>query len=148
MSFVIKLYKYNSPNNYINKDLTEVGSYSGTLKAETSILDPEITIESTANLSQANYMYIAEFHRYYYIKKIDSVSNKLWKFSCHVDVLMTYKPKILDHSAIIARQEKLWNMYINDGNTFKVTNQPHIVQKTFPYGFTGQEFVMLVSGGV
>ena len=147
MSLTVNLYKYNSPNNYINKSLTAVGSYTGTLKKETSILDPDITIESDNNLSQANYLYIAEFYRYYYIKKIDSVSNKLWRFTCHVDVLMTYKPNILAHSAIIGRQEKLWNMYINDGATFKVTNQPYIVQKTFPSGFTGQEFVMLVSGG-
>lgn len=142
----IKLYKYLSPNIYINKELQEVGSYDGTFREETSVLDPSFEIESDADLSQANYCYIEALHRYYYVTEIVAVTNKLWRFFCHVDVLMTYKPQILNHDAIIARQENQWNLLLNDGGTFKVQQNSRIIQKEFPNGFAGGSYVMIVSG--
>lgn len=142
----IKLYKYNSPNDYINKDLTGEKSYNGTFRNEVSVLDPIFEIESTDNLSTYNYCYIASLNRYYYITNIVAVTNKLWRIFCHVDVLMTYKPQILAHDAIIARQQNSWNLFLNDGNTFKVQQDARIIQKEFPNGFTGGTYVLLVSG--
>lgn len=78
--------------------------------------------------------------------EIVAVTNKLWRFFCHVDVLMTYKPQILDHDAIIARQENQWNLFLNDGGTFKVRQDSRIIQKEFPNGFSGGSYVMIVSG--
>lgn len=141
----IKLYKYNSPNYYINKDLIDVGSYDGTFRNEVSVLEPVFEIESTENLANANYCYIADLHRYYYVTNVVAVTDKLWRIYCHVDVLMTYKPKILDHEAIIARQENQWNLYLNDGDTFKVLQKRRIVQKQFPQGFSGGSYVLLVT---
>lgn len=143
----VKAYKYNSPNNFINKDLIDVATYTGTLRDETSVIDPIFEIESDSDLSQMNYIWIEELHRYYYVTNIVSVTAKLWRIYCHVDVLMTYKPTILGHDAVIARQEELYNLYLNDGSTFVVTQKSKVIQKTFPYGFTGSSYVMLVAGG-
>lgn len=142
----IKLYKYNSPNDYINKDLFAEKSYDGTFRNEVSVLDPIFEIESTDNLSTYNYCYILSLNRYYYITNIVAVTDKLWRIFCHVDVLMTYKPQILAHDAIIARQQNSWNLYLNDGNTFKVQQDAKIVQKEFPNGFSGGTYVLLVTG--
>lgn len=142
----IKLYKYNSPNDYINKDLFAEKSYDGTFRNEVSVLDPIFEIESTDNLSTYNYCYILSLNRYYYITNIVAVTDKLWRIFCHVDVLMTYKPQILAHDAIIARQQNEWNLYLNDGNTFKVQQDARIVQKEFPNGFSGGTYVLLVTG--
>lgn len=142
----VKAFKYNSPNFYINKDLTDVATYTGTLRAETSVLDPEFEIESANDLSQVNYIWINEFHRYYYVTDIVNVTNRLWRFKCHVDVLMTYKPQIKGHEAVIARQEGLYNLYLSDADTFKVLQKRKIVQKNFPLGFTGESYVLLVVG--
>ena len=63
-----------------------------------------------------------------------------------VDVLMTYKPQIKAHSAIISRQENLWNLYLPDGETFKTEQGMLVVQKEFPYGFTnGESFILLAA---
>ena len=142
----VKTYKYNSPNFFINKDLTNETVYSGTLKEETSVLDPEFEIESSSDLSQVNYVYIEEFHRYYYVTNITSVTTNLWRFTCHVDVLMTYKPQIKAHEAVIGRQEGLYNLYLNDSDTFKVLQKRKIVQKNFPQGFSGSDYVLLFMG--
>ena len=93
-----------------------------------------------------NYIWISELHRYYYVTNIVSVATGLWRIYCHVDVLMTYKPQIKAHDAVIARQEGLYNLYLNDGTTFVVTQRSKVVQKTFPNGFTGSSYVMLVAG--
>ena len=146
MSVTIKLYKYESPNDYINKTLTNEKSYSGTFRDEVSVIDPVFEIETTDNLATWNYAYIEDLGRYYYITGIVAVTNKLWRIYCHVDVLMTYKPQILAHEAIISRQEKMWNLYLNDGESFKVQQNSMIIQKEFPNGFTGTSYVMLVSG--
>lgn len=142
----VKAFKYNSPNNFINKDLIDVATYTGNLRDETSVIDPVFEIETASDLSQMNYIWINELHRYYYVTNIVSVATGLWRIYCHVDVLMTYKPQILGHDAVIARQEGLYNLYLNDGSTFVVTQKSKVIQKNFPSGFTGSSYVMLVAG--
>lgn len=144
----VKLFKYNSPNFFINKDLIDIMTLTGVLKEETSVLDPVFEVETDTNLSQCNYAWINEMNRYYYVTNIVSVTDRLWRLSCHVDVLMTYKPQIKAHDAIISRQENLWNLYLPDGETFKVQQNSKVVQKEFPYGFTqGESYVLLFAGG-
>ena len=144
----IKTYKYESPNNFINKTLTGETIYTGALGDESSVLDPVFEIETASNLANVNYCWIEEFNRYYYITNIVSVTDKLWRIYCHVDVLMTYKPIILGHEATIARQEELYNLYLNDGNTFKVSQKRRIQQKEFPNGFTDNSYVLILAGDV
>lgn len=142
----VNTYKYNSPNNAINKDLIAVSSYEGTLREECSVLDPVFEIETSDDQSNTNYVYIPDLHRYYYVTNITSVTTNLWRFHCHVDVLMTYKPRLLEHEAIIGKQEQLYNLYLNDGETFKVQQNSKIVQKEFPQGFSGESFVLILTG--
>lgn len=59
-------------------------------------------------------MYIPEFDRYYFINDIASLHNNIWRISGHVDVLETYKTAILSNSAVIKRQESMYNTYLND----------------------------------
>lgn len=142
----VKAFKYDSPNNFINKTLIDVATFTGNLRDEASVINPVFELETSSDLSQMNYIWISELHRYYYVTNIVSVATGLWRIYCHVDVLMTYKPQIKAHDAVIARQEGLYNLYLNDGTTFVVTQRSKVVQKTFPNGFTGSSYVMLVAG--
>ena len=142
----VKAFKYNSPNNFINKDLIDVATFTGNLRDEASVIDPVFEVETTLDLSQMNYIWISELHRYYYVTNVVSVATGLWRIYCHVDVLMTYKAQIKAHDAVIARQEGLYNLYLNDGTTFVVTQRSKVIQKNFPNGFTGSSYVMLVAG--
>lgn len=148
MSFVIKLQTCNDKKIKIGKSPTTVLSLDGTLKVQTSIIDPTIIIESSdaVNLLKCNYITIPSFNRSYFISDIKSVSNKLWEIYAHVDVLDSFKNEILANTAIIARQEKEWNLYLDDG-TFKSYQNPLVMTQTFPQGFNSQEFILITAGG-
>ena len=146
MRFDVKLQRNASENNRMTKTLTDIATYSGTLKADTSIIDPVIIIQcALSDVAYANYMTIASFGRKYFINDIRSIRNDLVQFSCHVDVLSTYANQLKQCSAIVHRQENKWNLYLNDVS-FKVYQNPQILTKAFPSGFTTQELVLAVAG--
>lgn len=144
----IILYNNQSENNKIGKTLVELKNYTGSLKGQSSILSPVFTIKDDLSESdmKANYCYIPDFGRYYFITDITNVRTGLWQFSCSVDVLETYKAEILENTGIISRQENVWNMYLNDSE-FRIYQNPNVITKTFPSGFSTQSFVLAVSGG-
>ena len=127
MSFDIVLMRNNSEKNRLTKDTETIMTVSGVLREKTSIIDPVI------------------FGRKYFVNDIRSIRNNLFEFSCHVDVLSTYADAIRENTGIVKRQEKVWNLYLNDG-TFKVYQNPNVLTRAFPSGFTTQEFVLAVAG--
>lgn len=146
MSFSIVLQRNDSEKNRITKTITDIETLTGTLKAETSIIDPVIIVEGDlSDYVNCNYMTIATFGRSYFVNNIRSIRNGLVEFSCHVDVLSSFANEIKSNSAIVKRQENNWNLYLNDG-TFRVYQNPNVLTKAFPSGFTTQEFVLAVAG--
>ena len=147
MAFAIHLMVNSSSKEVLDKQTSTIRTVTGTLREGTSIVDPVIKIEGDlSEFTKCNYMYIPEFGRYYYVTDIKSVINNIVEFSAHVDVLNTYKDQIRSNVAIIHRQENDWNLYLNDG-VFKVYQNPMVLTKAFPSGFTTQEFVLAVAGG-
>lgn len=94
------------------KYMTEVDVIAGTLREETSITNPIITIQ--AENINFNYIYILEFKRYYYVNNYTSIRNDLWEIECSVDVLMSYSEAIGNLTAFIDRNENEYNKYISD----------------------------------
>lgn len=146
MAFNITLQINSSEKNKLDKEITDIATVSGVLKEDTSIIDPVIKIEcDLSNYVNCNYITIPQFGRKYFVNNIRSVRNGLVEFSCHVDVLSSFADSIRTNKAIIKRQENKWNLYLNDG-TFKVYQNPMVLTKAFPSGFTTQEFVLAVAG--
>lgn len=141
----INLYVNVSEKERVTKTLSLEKSFSGTLREQTSVIDPIISIESTDNLSQYNYMYIPDFGRYYYIRNVESVKNGLWRITGHVDVLMSFKSQILQNSGVIERQENKWNLYLPDPD-FQTSNKTQIQTKKFPKGFGNRSYILVISG--
>lgn len=133
----------------VTKEVSIISEMKGSLKDGTSVIDPIIIIQGTPATTQqivsSNYLYIEDFGRYYFINDISSVRTNLWEISCHVDVLQTYATQIKAQTAIIQRQENKWNLYLNDGS-FKVYQNPNVLTKPFPKGFTTNEFVLAIAG--
>lgn len=148
MSFNIVLMNNHDPYNKISKNPVTVRTISGTLRDETSIVDPDILIEYNGTLTDCNYAYIAEFSRYYFIKNIESVRTKLWRVSMHCDVLKTFSEGILGSPCIVARSSDRFNLYLNDAH-YKAQQNPIIFTKKFPSGFdlTNATFVLGLIGG-
>lgn len=146
MSFTIKLQRNNSEPIKLDKNITDILTVSGNLKEGTSIIDPIIKIEcDLSDVVGCNYMTIDTFGRKYFVKNITSISDNIVEFTCHVDVLTTYKDGIRSNTGIVKRQENLWNLYLNDGS-LKIYQNPYVITKEFPSGFNTQEFVFAVSG--
>lgn len=138
-----------SAKNKLEKELVLVQRCDGCqLKAPTDIVNPVFTVStiSDTDLFKSNYVYAPELNnRKYFITDIISVRAGLWEIHCHIDVLSTYAEDVKKQDAIIHRQENLWNLYLDDG-FFKTYQNPNIVVKKFPSGFSTQNFVLAVAG--
>ena len=145
MSFNIVFYRNNSPLNKINKSLTPVTTIVGNLKEGTSIVDPHIIIEGP--LINANYAYIAEFGRYYYLTDAPTQYNNFWEYQFHSDGLYTAREAILNAPVIVSKSSSNWNLYLND-DRYKCYQNPIEVLKQFPSGFNHDEysFVLALQG--
>ena len=142
----ITLMVNSSEKNRFTKETTNIAILTGTLKAGTSIIDPVIICAGDiSDYVNANYMQVEEFGRYYFINDIVSIKNGLFEVHAHVDVLSSFKDEILENNAIITRQEKRWNLYLNDGS-FRTYQNPVVTTHPFPYGFSSLEFVLAVAG--
>ena len=145
---VIKLYKNHSEKNKIRKSLTGEVEYSGTLRDETSVINPVIMIHAT-NLSLFNYAYIPEFHRYYYITDIVSVRTDLWRVTMSVDVLMSFKSGILDLNVILSDTETTGqsDYYAGDQWRSLVKTKTDIIN--FSNGLLNDgEYILITAGGI
>lgn len=147
MSFTIDLYTNTSPENYVTKSITQLGTQlSGDLRQGTSIIRPGIVIEQASVPATANYMYIADFGRYYFIDNIETAEHGLYVIRGRVDPLMSYATAIKACKGIVHRAESQYNTYLDDG-TFKAYANPAIITKKFPAGFTSTDFILAVAGG-
>lgn len=145
MAFDIGLYNNTQELNKIQKSPTLVRTLTGTLREETDVVNPVIVIEYNGVLDDVNYMRIETLHRWYFITRIESVRTGLWRIYAHCDVLYTYAQGILGTEAVVGRNEKRWNLYLNDA-MFKVYSNPRLQIANFPQKFTGESFVLVMSG--
>ncbi len=143
----IEFYVNQSEKNRLDKTLVSAFNLNGELKEDCSIIDPVIKIAAdVSSMASVNYLYIASFGRYYFINNVISINNDICEVHAHVDVLSTYKDEIRAQRAVVSRQEKKWNLYLNDG-VFKTYQNPYIITKAFSSGFTSQHFVLSIAGG-
>ena len=144
----LTLYYNSSERKVIGKSLQSVGSVTGILKGDASIMNPVFILESDNNyLSGVNYLYWQEGNRYYYIDDIQMLTGGRMAIYCSVDVLETYSTEIKEQVAIVDKQEAISNMYFNDGSFRKDTREFYTV-KSFQNGFndTG-EYILITAGG-
>lgn len=105
------LYNNVSDSRKINKNLTELSTINITLYLDTNVATPVFKIKHFTN--NANYMYVPDLHRYYYINNY-TLSNQCVYLHCAVDVLETYKTEILNSECLISRSENDYNDNIVD----------------------------------
>lgn len=148
----IELYVNNSEAIVVDKNITPLRTVSGTLRTPSSILSPVILIDGDVEIAKANYLWISEFERFYFVGDIVSTVNGLWELSCHVDVLSTYKNKLRTLSAILARQENVYNLYLEDDRLLTTCRRIYWT-KAFPVrpnpgnSIDGSSFILTVAGG-
>jgi len=147
----IGLYYNKSDERKLNKDLETIATYEGYLKNECSIQNPTVFIEGAFNIGNninANYMYLPDYRRYYYITDITQVRANLVKISGRVDVLMSFKDEIQNSIGVVRKQEHNFNLFLDDGS-LKVYQDKLIICKEFPNGFPKENdhFILVTAGG-
>lgn len=156
MSFTVKLQTSTAEVNRVVKEstnpannyITDILSAEGTLRGESSIINPEILVEADVSaLTGCNYATIPSLGRCYFVGDIVSVRQGLARISCHVDVLSSFATQIKNNYAIINRQERLgvYNLYLNDGS-LRTYQNPIVQTKEFPNGFTTEDLVLIIAG--
>lgn len=115
----ITLYKTKSANNVISKKLVSEKNLGNSciLADNTSVTNPTVIIggiNTLDNISDYNYAYIPQCHRYYYINDIIALSGGRVKLLLNVDVLMSFKSDILNSTQLVTRQKNQGKMYLAD----------------------------------
>lgn len=143
------LYFNKSDKRYVDKQLEAI-TYEGSdhidieFKEDTSLEDPTFILRTQSKVLTANYIYVPDMNRYYYINDY-TVSHQRIYINCHVDVLMSFKKEFKKENVIVARNEKLFDLYLDD-NKYKVQDRTCVRTVRFPSGFTTRNLILGVVG--
>lgn len=143
----VQIYKTTSEKNKLNKQLELVKEINVKLLNDTEILKPVIEVSHIPikDLNSANYMYIPDLNRYYFIDNIELMTGNNVYISGSVDVLMSYMADILNIKGTVKRSESLKNGYIIDEN-YKSVSYSQIVTKRFPNSMNQDSFILMTVG--
>lgn len=145
----ITLYYNHDEPDVVDKRLTPAltDSLTGVLREETSMLRPAITIGLPASsLTNANYAYISEFGRYYYIEDKVSIRTDLTQLIMRVDPLMSFKAALLQTSVLVKRNSYSYNLKLNDGSLVAYSDG-YVLAYPFSGGFNTESYVLITAGG-
>ena len=104
---LVNLYTITDDNRVVDKTLTPLYSVTAALITPSSVMTPQLRIAWSSSLVRANYIYIQDFDRYYYITDITADTGGAAIITCRVDVLMTHANAIKLCPAIVTRSARL-----------------------------------------
>lgn len=100
----ITFYHTSADRNVINKQISSVLSTTAELYDNTNILKPELKLAwDNIYATEANYFYIQEFNRYYFLDDIVAEPGGAARVKGEIDVLYTYRQSIGHDQIVITR---------------------------------------------
>lgn len=141
-----KIFFYNcaDENKKLKKNISFISEKEIYIMEGVDILQP-VFILSDFDIANINYCYIDKFKRYYFIEWT-SQENGMFLATCKVDVLFTYKNSILTISALIKRQEFVYDEFLIDENVKEKVGTFTEKKKIGSIGNT-ISYVLTVTGG-
>lgn len=133
MSLSITFKKCISPVNKLNKSFASgTQSFNVVFKENTDIFKPTFIIQTSENLWMYNYIdATSSLGRKYFVTDVRSIGNNRYEVDAKTDVLSTWENEIKNNTAVIKRQENLFNLYLDDPE-FHVLNVERVQAKKFP----------------
>ena len=121
----IQLLSISDDTRKINKNVNQITELllCAVTEDSNSILNPRLLLKWNEGYIGANYAYIPEFQRYYFIDDISLNTGGNCVVSLSVDVLYTYATQIMQLKVTAARSSNKYNRYLND-NQQVTTNKP------------------------
>lgn len=124
----IKTFVYDGEPNRVNKTLQENEEYTGALNVTFNVLTPVVRFRTRTPVS-FNYVYIESLHRYYFVSELTQ-DGDICTVRLRVDVLMSYKDKILATSATLIKGNNVNKFISNRNNVYDV--RPKTKKINFP----------------
>lgn len=124
----IKTFIYDGKPNAVNKTLQANEEYTGVLNATFNVLTPVVRFRTRTPVS-LNYVFIESLNRYYFVSELNQ-DGDICTVRLRVDVLQTYKEKILASSATLAKSEN-GNKYLSNRSNV-VDVRPNFRKLDFP----------------
>lgn len=144
----IKTFIYDGKPNAVNKTLQENEEYMGVLNATFNVLTPVVRFRTRTPVS-FNYVYIESLNRYYFVSELNQ-DGDICTVRLRVDVLQTYKEKILASSATLTKGENVNKYLSNRSNVVDV--RPKFRKLDFPnkelINETGSIIMVTIKGNV
>ena len=144
----IKTFIYDGKPNAVNKTLQENEEYTGVLNATFNVLTPVVRFRTRTPVS-FNYVFIESLNRYYFVSELNQ-DGDICTVRLRVDVLQTYKEKILASSATLTKGENVNKYLSNRSNVVDV--RPNIRKLDFPnkelINETGSIIMVTIKGNV
>lgn len=141
-----KVFFYNcsDENKKLKKNISFILEKEIYIMDGVDILRP-VFILSDFDIANINYCYIDKFKRYYFIEWTTQ-ENEMFLATCKVDALFTYKNSILPISALIKRQEFIYDEFLIDENIKEKVGTFTEKKKIGSIGNT-ISYVLTVTGG-
>lgn len=102
----LTLWKTEDGDNVINKSIFDGYTIPINLKRDTNLTNPEFLLASVdgVNFNDYNYCHLDVVNKFYFIRSVEKVGNRITKIICECDYLETYKGDILTSNAVFRKQ--------------------------------------------
>ena len=144
----IKTFVYDGKPNEVNKTLQANEEYTGVLNATFNVLSPVVRFRTRTPVS-FNYVFIESLNRYYFVSELNQ-DGDICTVRLRVDVLQTYKEKILASSATLTKGTNVNKYLSNRSNVVDV--RPKFRKLDFPnkelINETGSIIMVTIKGNV
>ena len=121
----IQLFSAADDIRKINKTLTAITETvpCNVKDDDFSIITPKVILKYSAAYLTANYCYIPDFSRYYFITDISMLTGGMCELTLTLDVLYTYREQINGLQVTASRSSNKYNRYLQDDQQI-TTNNP------------------------
>lgn len=144
----IKTFIYDGKPNAVNKTLQANEEYTGVLNATFNVLTPVVRFRTRTPVN-FNYVFIESLDRYYFVSELNQ-DGDICTVRLRVDVLQTYKEKILASSATLTKGTNVNKYLSNRSNVVDV--RPNFRKLDFPnkelINETGSIIMVTIKGNV
>lgn len=149
MAYTLVFKKNISPVNKVGKSFDQITQeFNVLLKENTDVFKPTFVLQTEHHLWDYNYIDGSAFSgRKYFITDIRSIGYNRYEVDAKTDVLDTWETEIKANSAVISRQERSFNLYLDDPY-FHVYNYERIQTLKFPENtfMKSLQYVLVTNG--
>jgi hypothetical protein len=153
----INLYSTGDNPKTVSKTLTAISSVQGRATQPCNILRPELILsgDSTVNAINANYVYVPDFGRYYFVKDHTTDTAARIILSCEVDPLMSWAAGIRASKQLVTRSESVGKPTEITDNQYPLSKRKNMFVIAFEGGSMNLDsatadtynFIINVAGG-